>query len=70
MTTLVCLLFCVQVGAKRRETTTLFEVVSMLPEVTLKTHDQSIVAFYHYLEFAVNTRTLISPSISWTEFKF
>ena len=36
--------FCVQVGAKRRETT---NSISKLPEVTLKPHDQSIVAFYH-----------------------
>ena len=42
---LVCLLFCLQVGAKRRETTNFN--CSKLPEVTLKPHDQSIVAFYH-----------------------
>ena len=34
--------FCVQVGAKRRETS---NFVSKLPEVTFKSHDQSIVAF-------------------------
>ena len=37
--------FCVQVGAKRRESTNF--IVSKLPEVTLKAHDQSIVAIYH-----------------------
>ena len=39
---LVCLLFCVQLGANK-----LYLKLSKLPEVTLKAHDQSIVAFYH-----------------------
>ena len=53
---------------------TLAEIVSKLPEVTLKAHDQNIVAFYHgypYLEFAVNiSNTRISPSVSRTTIKF
>ena len=44
------------------------EIVSKLPEVTLKAHDQSIVAFTMdtlYLESAVNiSNTRISPSVS------
>ena len=71
---LVCLLFCVQVGVKRRELQTLFEVVSKLPEVTLKGHDQSIVAFYHgtlTYNFGANiSNTRISPSVSRTKFEF
>ena len=63
MLSLVCLLFCVQVGVKVQ---TLFQIVSKLPEVTLKAHDQSIVAFTMdtlYLGFAVNiSNTRISPS--------
>ena len=46
MVVLTCLpsFFCVQVGAKRRETTNFICAgVSKLPEVTLKAHDQSIL---------------------------
>ena len=49
---------------------TLFEVVSKLPEVTLKAHDQ--INFFTmeilYLELAVNFSN--TPSISRTMFKF
>ena len=62
---LVCLLFCVQVGAKRRETTNF--MLTKLPEVTLKAHDQNIVG--HSLPKICWDNTRISLSLSRTKFK-